>query len=212
MYPESDYLPLSGLQHLKFCPRQCALIHLEQRWEENFLTASGRVQHEKVHGGESESRRGTRTERSLLVSSSALGLSGQTDAVEFGADGSVCPVEYKHGAAKGDTCDEVQLCAQAICLEEMLGVRIPRGFLFYMRTKRRTEVAFTAELRAETQSLADSFHRLVEENSVPRAEYSSRCEACSLLDDCFPETAGRGKSVESYLKRMLSDGEAEEGE
>ena len=190
MYPESDYLLLSGLQHLRFCPRQCALIHIEQLWKENFFTASGRVLHEKVHGGAGESRNHIRTERGLKIFSRKLGLIGQT-----------------HGEPKPDTSDEVQLCAQAICLEEMLGCSVSEGALFYFKIRRRITVPITAELRKETEELAFKFHDLVESGLTPKAEYKKKCESCSFIDVCFPESAGRNKSVNIYLKRRLNEEE-----
>ncbi len=204
MYAEEAYLPLSGIQHYRFCVRQCAFIHMEQLWTENFFTAHGRVLHERVHAASSESRGRIRTERGLRIASSALGLIGQTDAVEFSADGTVCPVEYKRGTIKTDTTDRVQLCAQAICLEEMLGIGIERGFLFYDKIKKREEVFFTEELRAETYCLADRFHQLIASKTVPPADYDKRCESCSFIDSCFPDTAGRRKSVSAYVRKMFA--------
>ena len=203
MYLESDYLLLSGLQHIRFCPRQCALIHIEQLWNENFFTASGRAQHEKVHSGVMESRRTIRTERDLKIASSLLGLTGKTDAVEFYSDGKIIPVEYKHGEPKEDTCDEVQLCAQVICLEEMLNCKIPEGALFYFKIRNRISVLITDELRAETIRLANEFHKLVESGETPKAGYTHKCESCSFIDECFPESAGRNKSVDNYIKRRI---------
>lgn len=212
MYAEADYLPLSGLQHLCFCERQCALIHLEGVWSENFLTASGRVEHGKVHGGAAESRRGVRTERDLQVSSARLGVAGRTDAVEFRRDGSVVPVEYKHGSPKDGDCDSVQLCAQAICLEEMLGVEIAFGELFYFGTRRRVKVPLTDALRAETAALAERFHALVDGGKTPPAGRARRCAACSLSEECLPKSAGRGKSAAGYLAGALSSGDGFSGE
>lgn len=203
MYLESDYLLLSGLQHIRFCPRQCALIHIEQLWNENFFTASGRAQHEKVHSGVMESRKAVRIERDLKIASSLLGLTGKTDAVEFYSEGKIIPVEYKHGEPKEDTCDEVQLCAQVICLEEMLNCKIPEGALFYFKIRKRISVSITDELRAETIRLANEFHELVESGETPKAEYTHKCESCSFIDECFPESAGRNKSVDNYLKRRM---------
>lgn len=203
MYPESDYLLLSGLQHIRFCPRQCALIHIEQLWNENFFTASGRAQHEKVHSGIVESRKTLKIERDLKISSSLLGLTGKTDAVEFYSDGIIIPVEYKHGEPKEDTCDEVQLCAQVICLEEMLNCKITEGALYYFKIRRRLSVTITDELRTETITLAEEFHRLIENGKTPNAEYSHKCESCSFIDECFPESAGRNKSVNNYIKRRM---------
>ena len=203
MYQESDYLLLSGLQHIKFCPRQCALIHIEQLWQENYFTASGRAQHEKVHSGIGESRRVMRTERDLKIASSLLGITGQTDAVEFYLNGTIIPVEYKHGEPKEDSCDEVQLCAQVICLEEMLNCKITEGALYYFKIRKRFPVKITDELRSETIELSQRFHELVESGKTPSAEYKRKCESCSFIDECFPESAGRNKSVEIYLKRRI---------
>ena len=174
MYAESDYLLLSGVQHLKFCPRQCALIHIEQLWSENYFTADGRALHEKVHSGVGESRRVVRTERDLKIASKELGITGCTDAVEFYADGKIVPVEYKHGEPKSDSCDKVQLCAQVLCLEEMLSCRIDFGALFYFKVRKRVSVPITDELRAETVSLAKQFHQLVEEGKTPGATYTKK--------------------------------------
>ena len=134
MFTDDQLLPISALQHLLFCPRQCALIHLEQAWAENFLTADGRLLHEKAHDGPDESRAGIRTTRGMSVRSLRLGLSGQCDVVEFHADGQVLPVEYKRGKPKSHRADEVQLCAQALCLEEMLAspLALSSGPVFFM--------------------------------------------------------------------------------
>ena len=203
MYPESDYLLLSGLQHLRFCPRQCALIHIEQQWSENFFTAAGRVQHEKVHGATAESRKTVKTERNLKIASALLGVTGCTDAVEFYSDGKIIPIEYKHGKPKENTCDEVQLCAQVICLEEMLECTIDEGALFYFKIRRRIPVPITDELRKETIELAERFHRFIADGKTPAALYSRQCESCSFIDECFPESAGKRKSVRAYIERCL---------
>lgn len=203
MYKESEYLLLSGLQHIRFCPRQCALIHIEQLWTENFFTASGRVQHEKVHSGITESRRIVRTERNLSIASKELGLVGQTDAVEFYSDGRIIPVEYKYGEPKQNSCDEVQLCAQVICLEEMLGCSISEGALYYFKIKRRIRIPITDELRKETKNLSEQFHSLVNAGNTPHAEYTRKCESCSFVESCFPDSVGRNKSVDNYIKRRI---------
>ena len=203
MYSESDYLLLSGLQHLRFCPRQCALIHIEQQWSENFFTAAGRVQHEKVHGATAESRKTVKTERNLKIASALLGVTGCTDAVEFYSDGKISPIEYKHGKPKENTCDEVQLCAQVICLEEMLECTIDEGALFYFKIRRRIPLPITDELRKETIELAERFHRFVADGKTPTALYSRQCESCSSIDECFPESAGKRKSVRAYIERRL---------
>lgn len=202
-YTEADYLHLNGLQHLRFCPRQCALIYVESQWQENFFTAEGHVLHEKVHSGIGESRRVVRIERDLKIASSVLGITGCTDAVEFYKDGKIVPVEYKHGEPKEDSCDEVQLCAQVLCLEEMLKCRIDEGALFYFKKRKRISVPITDELREETVSLAKKFHELVASGITPEAVYTKKCGSCSLTECCFPESAGKGKSVSGYMKRQL---------
>ena len=210
MYSEEDYLLLSGLQHLRFCPRQCALIHLEQQWSENYFTSSGEVLHEKVHSGLGESRKNVRTERSLKIASCMLGITGCTDAVEFYDDGKIIPVEYKHGNEKEGTEDEVQLCAQVIALEEMLNCKIGEGAIYYFKTKKRLKVHITQELRDETVKIAKEFHDLIKSKKTPLAEYTHKCQSCSFIDECFPESCGKGKSVDNYIKRLLSKDVTEE--
>lgn len=204
MYTEADLLPLSALQHLMFCERQCALIHIEQVWTENRFTAEGRVMHERAHDGGSESRGGVRTARGLRIRSLRLGLIGQADVVEFPKGGPPYPVEYKRGKPKANRCDEVQLCAQAICLEEMLEVDIPGGALFYGQPKRRTDVLFDEELRKLTENTAARLHELLACGATPPAVYSKKCDSCSLYEVCRPKTAGAGKSARRYLGQMLA--------
>ena len=159
--PENQPLPLSALQHYVFCRRQCALIHIERMWIENIFTADGRVMHERVHDEGEHYVNGIKVERSADLYSEKLGLYGQADAVEFHKTGNILvpfPVEYKRGKPKKDNCDKVQLCAQALCLEEMLGVNIVGGALFYGKIKRRVDVIFDAGLRSETIKLSESLH------------------------------------------------------
>jgi len=217
MYPEDELIPISALQHLVFCPRQCALIHIEQAWTENVFTAEGRGLHEKVHETEAESRDGVRIVRGLRLRSLELGLVGQADVVEFHADAGgaavhgldgryrAFPVEYKRGKPKIDVCDEVQLCAQAMCLEEMLGASIPRGALFYGRPRRRTEVEFTETLRQQTRDAAGQLHELFRSRQTPRAAYSKKCESCSLLERCMPKITGIKKNIQHYLSQAGMD-------
>ena len=202
MYDENDLLPLSALQHLMFCERQCALIHIEQAWEENRLTAEGRVMHERAHDGGSETRGAVRTARGLRIRSLRLGLIGQADVVEFPKAGAPFPIEYKRGKPKSNRCDEVQLCAQAMCLEEMLDAEIPSGALFYGQPRRRTDVTFDAGLRAITKDTARRLHELIKGGLTPMAVYEKKCDACSLYDVCKPKTAGRGVSVRTYVAKM----------
>ncbi len=217
MYAEDELLPISALQHLVFCPRQCALIHIEQLWSENAFTAEGRGLHEKVHESESESRPGVRIVRGLRLRSLELGLVGQADVVEFhedtggaaipGLDGryGAFPIEYKRGKPKIDVCDEVQLCAQAMCLEEMLGASIPRGALFYGRPRRRKEVEFAETLRQQTRDTAGQLHELLRSGRTPTAAYSKKCESCSLLERCLPQITGIKKNIRHYLSQAGMD-------
>jgi CRISPR-associated exonuclease Cas4 len=214
-YSEDDLLPLSGLQHLVICEQQWGLIHIEQVWSENRLTAEGRVLHDRAHEAGSESRPGLRIARGLRLRSLRLGISGQADVVEFratpngvalpGEDGlwQALPVEYKRGRPKRDRCDQVQLCAQALCLEEMFGSMLPEGALFYGTPRRRQDVVFSPALRTETETLAARMHELYRARVTPRAVYSPKCEKCSLLGTCMPKTLGGGRAVERYMARAL---------
>jgi CRISPR-associated exonuclease Cas4 len=207
MYSESDLLPLSGLQHLSYCERQWALIHLEQQWAENQLTAEGRHLHERTHESGDEVRDGVRICRGLRLRSLCLGLIGQADVVELhpGPDGLLTPfpIEYKRGRPKPGRWDEVQLCAQALCLEEMLGVSVPAGAFFYGQPRRRTEVRFEATLRSETEVLAARLHELSARAVTPPAEYDPKCKRCSLREVCLPEVAGAQRNVGGYLRRAV---------
>ncbi|PNU21019.1 CRISPR-associated protein Cas4 [Geothermobacter hydrogeniphilus] len=205
MYAESDYIMLSALQHYQFCPRQCALIHLEQQWSENRFTAEGRVLHERADSGTSRQEGDIRIVRTLPISSKRYGLSGQADVVEFHADGSVYPVEYKRGRPKKDLCDEVQLCAQALCLEEMLQIAIDRGALFYGQKRRRREVVFSAELRNMTEQTIRATHDLLALDETPPAIHDGRCDNCSLRQICLPGSCNETRSVAKYLAQMLRD-------
>lgn len=203
MYAEADYIMLSALQHYQFCPRQCALIHIEQQWAENRFTAEGRVLHERADSKKSEWQGDVRIVRSLPVSSKKYGLSGQADVVEFHADGSVFPVEYKRGRSKTDCCDEVQLCAQALCLEEMLNVSIPNGALFYGQKRRRKPVDFDEGLRQRTIDIIHKTRQMIESGRTPAAHYDKKCESCSLLNVCLPKSCTETRSVNRYLASML---------
>jgi len=205
-YTEDDLLPLSGLQHLAFCERQCALIHIEQAWAENLYTAEGRVLHERVHEADQTTRGEIRIEYSMPLRSLRLGLIGKADVVEFHRirDSNIdrwrpFPVEYKRGRPKKADLDRVQLCAQALCLEEMLGVEVPSGALFYGKTRHREDVDFDARLRSETEETAKRFHALIEARVTPRPVYGKQCDTCSLRDLCLPGAVIKGKSVDRYL-------------
>lgn len=209
MYDIENLIMLSALQHYAFCPRQCALIHIEQVWLENRLTAEGRIMHEHVHEEGDESRGNVRIERGASLRSLRLGLIGKADVVEYHRqdDGrwQTFPVEYKRGKPKIDHSDKIQLCAQALCLEEMLNAHIPAGAIFYGKTRRRLDVEFDEALRLETQNIAQQTHKLIESGQTPKPVYAKRCESCSLLAECMPKAIQKKRSVESYLKRMLDD-------
>jgi CRISPR-associated exonuclease Cas4 len=205
MYAESDLLPLSGIQHLLYCERQWALIHIEQQWVENKFTASGRALHRVVDEAPDESHSGVRIVRSLALRSLRLGLTGKADVVEFplSRDGPPLPVEYKRGRAKPGPYDEVQLCAQALCLEEMLGASIREGALFYGTPRRRTRVLFSPELRSITEKAAARMHELYAAGRSPAPQYAAaKCDKCSLIDICCPrglEARGGGDGASQFL-------------
>ena len=184
---EDELAPISALQHMLFCPRQCALIHNERQWAENRFTAEGRILHQRTDGGGRERRAGVTTERSVPLRSLRLGISGVADVVEMHEDGHLYPIEYKRGRPKAHRADEVQLCAQAMCLEEMLGTPVLEGALFYGRNRRRSTVTFDAELRALTRRVADNTRRMLAAGVTPPPEYDARkCDACSLKEVCQP--------------------------
>lgn len=199
--PQDDDLQISALQHLAFCPRQWALIHLEQAWAENQLTAEGRILHEKADLP-GESRRGNiRTVRGLWLNSESLKLVGRADVVEFRPE--PYPVEYKRGKAKPTDCDLVQLCAQAICLEEMLGVPVPKGAFFYGMPRRRMEVLFSDALRSRTAMLAQQMHELYRDRRTPPAIAGPHCRRCSLVNLCVPEANKQSEAVCDWMQRRV---------
>lgn len=217
MYAEDELLLISALQHLAFCERQWALIHLEQVWVENLLTAEGRSLHQRTHNAEVESRPGLQIARGLRIRSLRLGLVGQADVVEFhqaqagavlpGAEGlwRPLPVEYKRGRSKIDDCDRIQLCAQALCLEEMLATDVPQGAIFYGRPRRREQVQFHQILRQKTETLARRLHSLQKEGRTPKARYQKKCRSCSLFEQCRPKVTGLKKDIEHYLAKARED-------
>lgn len=207
MINESDLVMLSALQHLVFCERQCALIHIEQLWSENVLTAEGKIMHEKVDTANRESRGNVRIEYGVPMRSLRLGLIGKADVVEFHKKGDrwiPYPVEYKRGKPKPDDCDRVQLCAQAICLEEMMNVEISEGALFYGEIRHRHNVIFDNALRMVTEDAAKMLQELIAAGITPKAEYSAKCKKCSLYDLCLPKTSGK-RSGKKYLANVCSE-------
>ena len=209
VYQEKEYLSLSALQHILFCPRQCALIHLEQLWEENLFTAQGRIMHERVDRGDQADKGKIKIEYGLPLKSARLGITGKADVVEFHrTDSSVqkwvpFPVEYKRGKPKKDLSDKVQLCAQAMCLEEMLDIDIPSGALFYGKTRRRLEVDFDDALRQKTSEAAEQLHAMFESGITPPPEYAKKCDTCSFLSQCMPKALEKKRTVAAWLNRMV---------
>ena len=181
---DTRLIPLSALQHYAFCPRQCALIHNEQAWAENYLTAQGRALHERVDSGEPETRKGVRFERTVHVSAEKLGISGVLDLVEVETKtGRLKPVEYKRGKPKPDPMDEIQLCAQGLCLEEMTGQTVSEGALWYMQT----------------------VHEHLNSGQTPTPDYSKRCKACSLVEICQPELLGKRDRSVGYVEGLFEE-------
>jgi CRISPR-associated exonuclease Cas4 len=233
---EDDLLPLSALQHLVFCERQCGLLLIDQVWRDNPLTLEGSRLHRRVH--EEAPRREVRGDlliaRGVQLQSLTLGVAGVADVVEFHCVGAPSrgreqapsgavrlggvtgwwrpfPVEYKRGKPKRDSCDEVQLCAQAICIEEMLGVALPDGALFYGTTQHRYEVHFTSKLREQTRHAARRLHELFAGGIVPRVERQAKCRSCSLVDVCRPDATSPDRSVSRYLANVVRFLHREEG-
>jgi len=203
MYTEDDLLPISALQHLIYCERQCALIHIERAWDENLFTAEGRIMHERVHEGGRESRANVRIARALSLRSLRLGLIGKADVVEFHRlEKSLWrpfPVEHKRGKPKADESDKVQLCAQALCLEEMLETVVPHGAIFYGKTRHRQDVVFDDALRKQTEETCTRLHELIHSNKTPKVAHGKKCRNCSLFDGCLPKPIGGRHSVKRYL-------------
>lgn len=191
---ETDPIALSALQHWAYCPRQCGLIHLEQAFADNLHTARGQAVHHLVDTPGYEIKSGVRVERALPVWSDRLNLIGKTDLVEFHPDGTVYPVEFKHGAKRQKLHDDIQLAAQAICLEEMLGRTVPKGAIFHASSHRRREVAITPELRRLVEDTATAIRAMLASGKLPPPVNDARCRECSLKDICQPEAlAGRAK-------------------
>ena len=215
MYAEEDYLMLSGIQHFGFCRRQWALIHIEQQWAENYRTTAGELMHKKAHDeGSFEKRGDLLTIRGLRIVSRELGVSGQCDVVEFrqadhgidlfGYEGkwTPVPVEYKRGAPKEHQADELQLCAQAICLEEMFQTSISEGFLFYGENRRRSHVEFSDELRQNVRKMTKEMHEMFRRGYTPSVKPTKRCRACSLENLCIPKLQ-KARKVRDYIEESI---------
>lgn len=218
-YGDEDLLMLSGIQHICFCPRQWALIHIEQAWAENHLTVEGEWLHQRVDDPLLMiKRRDIVSLRSLSLVSRRLGVYGLSDVVELHRSDSqekaiqhpdyigywnLIPIEYKRGKPKKDESDEVQLCAQAICLEEMHQIEIPHGFLYCGETRHREMISFTTTLRQRVEELCEQMHFLFEEERTPLPEYKSHCKLCSLIDVCLPKSFAKPRSVNQYLTQLI---------
>ena len=224
MFTEDDLLPISALQHLTFCRRRCALVHLEGMWAENRFTAEGTLLHRRVHQEHDATEDGVRIARGLRLTSLRLGLCGIADVVEFhpaehgrsepdgaclnGRDrppvGRPFPVEYKRGRRKTEQAYRVQLCAQALCLEEMLGVDVPCGALYFGKSRRRMPVEFDEALRNETERLSRELHALLDSNDTPPPEPGPKCRGCSMESLCLPRSVHR-HSAAAYMTRTVAN-------
>lgn len=207
MYTEDQFIQLSALQHYVFCPRQCALIHVDDVWNDNVFTVRGNILHEKVDTDTYETRGAVKTVRALKIHSFRLGLAGKCDVVEFRQSNTgvpeVLPVEFKAGQPKQNISDEVQLCAQALCLEEMLNTQVKRGAFFYGKIRRRVQVEISETLRKQTQEIIAAVHDIVERKHVPAAEYMAKCKSCSLENICQPKAMNE-KKLKTYMKELYN--------
>ncbi|MFO8101160.1 MAG: CRISPR-associated protein Cas4 [Dehalococcoidia bacterium] len=220
VYEEDELLPVSALQHLLFCERRASLVYIERLWEENVFTTEGTILHERAHEAETEVRGDLRIARGLSLRSISFGLVGKADVVEFnrmpeGETGvpledvaglwQPMPVEYKRGTLRKEEGYEIQLCAQAFCLEEMLNTHISSGAIYYGKTRRRLEIPFDTRLRKETEMAILRLRELIDSGRTPQAVYSKKCESCSLIELCLPKTTGKKASVEKYLQKMVAN-------
>jgi CRISPR-associated exonuclease Cas4 len=205
VFRDEDPLPISALQHYLYCPRQCALIHVERLWAENRLTAEGRLLHERADDPAIEHRHGVRTITAMPLSCAELGIAGVADVTEFHAQ-TPYPVEYKRGSPKAHRADEVQLCAQALCLEAMFGQRVEKGALFYGTPRRRQAIEFDDALRNLTLETIRGAREMIASGKTPPAKFEAkRCNACSLLDLCQPRLLARAGGVDAWLARQLQE-------
>lgn len=214
-YSEDEYLKLSGIQHFAFCKRQWALIHIEDQWAENYRTMDGSIMHANAHNASNTENRGDRLiRRGLRIFSPTLGVSGECDVVEFyksdkgisldGYDGlwNIIPIEYKRGKPKEDVIDEVQLCCEAMCLEEMLCCEINEGYLYYGSTRKRTRVEFTSTLRSHVKTYLNEMHNLFKKQYTPKVKQHKECQSCSLKEICLPRLT-KVISPSSYIKEAI---------
>lgn len=198
----ADPIMVSALEHYSYCPRQCALIHLEHVWDENVYTMRGRDTHERVDEATSRAEAGVRVERALPIWSKRLNLTGRADVVEFHGDAPY-PVEYKSGKHRKGRHETLQLCAQAVCLEEMLNVKIDQGALYWHGSRERKEILLTDALKSQVQEVAEAVHNMIAENRIPPPVNDKRCEDCSLREACLPHVAGNTSKNRKAAKELF---------
>lgn len=206
MFTEDDFILISALQHYVYCPRQCALIHVEDVWQENLYTTRGNILHEKVDTDTYETRGTLKTVRGLRIHSFRYGIVGRCDVVEYRQSKTgveIMPVEFKSGEPKENISDKVQLCAQVFCLEEMLNKVITRGAFFYGKIRRRNVVEIDDELRSQTENIITSVREIVSKKIVPAAEYAPKCRNCSLQSICQPKAMNKRK-LQNYVKGLYA--------
>lgn len=204
MYTEDDFIMISALQHYVYCPRQCGLIHVDDVWQENVFTVRGNILHGKVDTDTYETRGNTKTVRGLRIHSYKFGITGRCDVVEFKETENgkfVLPVEFKSGEPKEDISDKVQLCAQAICLEEMLNITIKQGAFFYGKIRRRNIVDIDEELRTQTENIILAVRQIVASKKIPIAEFQTKCRNCSLQSICQPKAMNK-KKLQNYINGL----------
>lgn len=197
-----DPIPISALEHYAYCPRQCALIHVEQAWSENIYTMRGKDVHERVHDDSSHQLAGVRLEHSLPLWSRRLQLTGKGDLVEFHGD-LPYPVEYKSGRRRRGTPEALQLCAQALCLEEMFGVSVPKGALFWHGSRERQEIVFTEAMRDQVEQVTRAVREMLEQRLTPPPVNDQRCEHCSLRESCLPDVVAEKSKHRRALKDLF---------
>ncbi len=202
--PTPDLIMLSALQHWSYCPRQCALIHLEQAFADNVHTMRGNAAHERVDEAGMETFEGVRSERALPVWSDRLGLIGKCDVVEFHPDGRIYPVEYKHGLKRAKLHDEIQLAAQALCLEEMTGKVISHGAIYHHSSRRRREVAISPTLRTRVVETVAAIRAMLTAGKLPPPVHDARCEECSLNEICQPHALGEQGRLQRWQAGLFS--------
>jgi CRISPR-associated exonuclease Cas4 len=201
-WDDADLVLVSALEHWSYCPRQCALIHLDQVWDENLYTLRGRHAHEKVDAPDAELRDGVRVERALPIWSDRLGIVGKADVVEYHGD-IPYPVEYKHGNRRRREHDDLQLCAQALCLEEMSGRPVPCGAVYHHSSRRRREVAFTEALRARTEHAILEVRAMLRNQRLPPPVNDARCDNCSLRESCLPAVVANTAGLHNARRALF---------